>query len=122
LTLSFIVTLGFALGRAPAQAPLVPPSQPFDASPITPFPVLISSSIAPLPPPSHPVLNKHGYCCGADKEWFGCGNAHTQFDFVFGSCRSFFGEPCAPTPPRSGLFRRNGDGANGQAPCASCGR
>jgi hypothetical protein len=33
---------------------------------------------------------------------FNCSTAHSEFVFVFGSCREFFGEPCLKGPPRQG--------------------
>jgi hypothetical protein len=99
LRMSFIVTFGLALSRAGAQAPLVPQSQPLDPSPITPLAVLMQRPLGPGPRPAFPLANRLGYLCGGDPEWFGCGNPVTQWRFVFGSCRTFFVEPCAPTPP-----------------------
>jgi hypothetical protein len=99
LSMSFIVSLGLALGRSSAQAPLVPPSQPLDPAPITPLPVLMQRPAEPGPRPTFRLANRLGYLCAGDPEWFGCGNPTTQFRFVFGSCRAFFVEPCAPAPP-----------------------
>jgi hypothetical protein len=99
LWMSFIVSLGLFLGRASAQAPLVPASQALDPAPITPLPALMQRPMGPGPKPHFPIANRLGYLCGGDPEWFGCGNAVTQWRFVFGSCRTFFVEPCAPTPP-----------------------
>jgi hypothetical protein len=46
-------------------------------------------------------LQKHGYCCFAHHNWQGCGSFKASCKFAFGSCRTFFGEPClkGPTPP-----------------------
>jgi hypothetical protein len=38
-------------------------------------------------------------CCWAHHNSVGCGNIWSEFVFVFGSCRSFYGEPCLPRPP-----------------------
>lgn len=57
---------------------------------------------------TYPILNKHGLCCNAHHSWFGCGNFHSEMTFIFGSCRTFFGEPCFPKPPRAGLFGGSG--------------
>ena len=111
LAMSFIVTLGFTTGKLPAQAPLLPPAQPFDATPVPPLgSVLARPEVQETG--AHPRANKAGYCCAGNSQWFGCGNWKTQFDFMFGSCRSFFGEPCVPVPPaeprepRAGLLSR----------------
>ena len=85
LGMSFIVTLGLTLGRASAQAPLVPASQAIDPAPVTPLPVLLQRPVGPGPRPTFPLANRLGYLCGGDPEWFGCGNAATQWRFVFGS-------------------------------------
>jgi hypothetical protein len=34
---------------------------------------------------------------------FSCSTFHSEFTFVFGSCREFFGEPCLKEPPRVGF-------------------
>lgn len=99
LGLSFIVTLGFAAPRVHAQAPLVPPSQAFDSAPSSPLTSLLSRPQVTLPA-AHPKLNAKGYCCDSDLNWYGCGGWKQQLDFYFGSCRTFFGEPCVPIPPR----------------------
>jgi hypothetical protein len=95
LGLSFIVTLGFAISRLNAQAPLVPPSQPFDARPNPPLAAVLARPQEQLPS-KHPRLNSHGYCCDSDLNWYGCGGVRSLAQFYFGSCRTFFGEPCFP--------------------------
>ena len=120
LTMSFIVTLCLTHGRSSAQAPLVPASQPIDPTPITPLGFLIERPPVPLPKAAHPVANKCGYLCGGNREWFGCGNAYTQFEFVFGSCRTYFGEPCAPVPAHFPRLNNMLHGNGGGSKCPSC--
>jgi hypothetical protein len=48
----------------------------------------------------HPHLNRHGYCCEQPPGYVGCGSMRETCRFIFGSCRSFFGEACAPKPPK----------------------
>jgi hypothetical protein len=48
----------------------------------------------------HPYFNRRGYCCDSYPGSPGCGNLHETCRFIFGSCRSFFGEPCPPKPQR----------------------
>jgi hypothetical protein len=48
----------------------------------------------------HPALNRKGYCCDSYPGSPGCSNLRETCRFVFGSCRSFFGEPCPPKPPK----------------------
>lgn len=98
LALSFIITLGFTLGRSSAQAPLVPPSQPYDFSPIPPLVSLISRPQPDVARVNRPGFNVAGYCCDSDLHWYGCGGLRAQWDFTFGSCRTFFGEACVPMP------------------------
>ena len=100
LATSFIVTLGFTTGKLPAQAPVVPTSPPADPSPSTPLAVLMARPEMPGGPGGGGCLNSRGYNCASDPNWFGCGNWRTQNAFVFGSCRSFFMEPCIPNPAR----------------------
>jgi hypothetical protein len=90
---------------------------------------------------THPNLNKVGLHCNSHHHWFGCGNLHSEATFIFGSCRSFYGEPCEPKPPGTGFFGRlnpfnysyqggqggngkggYGHGQNGNGGCTSCGQ
>jgi hypothetical protein len=55
---------------------------------------------------SHIANWLHNNCgCWAQHNTFGCGSCKSEFNFVFGSCRTFFGEPCqhgappSPIPP-----------------------
>ncbi len=100
--LSLMVTLGLAPVRVFCQAPLVP-SMPPDMTPPTPLEILFARP-QPQPPQGHRALKSalldRGYCCDSDFTWFGCGNWKTQAVFVFGSCRTFFGEPCFDLPKR----------------------
>jgi hypothetical protein len=45
---------------------------------------------------NHPTI-----CCWAHHNTLGCGSFHSDFNFIFGSCHTFYGEPCAkgPQPP-----------------------
>ena len=49
---------------------------------------------------AHPFLNKHGLGCYAHHDQIGCSSFHSEFRFIFGSCRAFFGEPCNRGPYR----------------------
>jgi hypothetical protein len=60
------------------------------------------------------ALNRRGYCCDSHIDAYGCQNWRTQCQFVFGSCRSFFGEPCRPAAP---LFQGHRGGVGGSADC-----
>jgi hypothetical protein len=37
--------------------------------------------------------------CWAHHNYNSCGSCRSEFNFVFGSCRTFFGEACVPDPP-----------------------
>lgn len=59
-------------------------------------------------------INQRGYCCDSHIDWYGCGGFRAQMQFVFGSCRTFFSEPCLPKPPHG--QRHHGQGG----PCSNC--
>lgn len=46
-------------------------------------------------------LNSHGLGCWSHHTQMGCGSFCSEFRFIFGSCRSFFGDRCIPNPPHS---------------------
>jgi hypothetical protein len=55
-------------------------------------------------PGRHHLLPKcmakiHSWCCWSHHNRLGCGSANSDLTFIFGSCRTFFGEPCLPGPP-----------------------
>ena len=91
-------------------------------------PLTVGNPQAIQPPHSklQGCLNKHGLSCESHHSWFGCGNLRSEATFIFGSCRSFFGEPCQPkTPtPHPVLGRLNplnyGYRGNSKAGCANC--
>lgn len=66
-----------------------------------------------VPPPAGPVqrcLNQAGVDCRADPN-AACSNLHAELRFIFGSCRTYFGETCVPNPAGSHPWRRDaGDG------------
>lgn len=107
--LSFIVGLGCWFGRVEAQSPAVP--EVVETQSVAPngriVPVLNRQDGA-----VRDCLHRHGYGCGQHLDWYGCGGWHAQCTFVFGSCRTFFGEPCLPNQPRSGLLGGSGGGCN----------
>jgi hypothetical protein len=56
-------------------------------------------------PPGNPPLRQR--LLGGPRQWgcwshhnlFGCGSIKSDLTFMFGSCRTFFGEPCLSPPP-----------------------
>jgi hypothetical protein len=119
----FAGTLGLGvlagLGRADDPRPALPPlAGGVDASPLT-FPAgplpgtgpevwagppgLVEPGLAPAPYPERrrPLawLRNHPWKCWAHHNTLGCGSCQSELAFLFGSCRTFFGEPCFKGPP-----------------------
>ncbi len=103
LALSFIITFGFVPNRLPAQAPLVPPSQPFDTAPSAPMVALLARPELPREPSLTPHLNRLGYLCDSDLGWYACPGIRSNYDFILGSARTYFIEPCLPMPVHPSL-------------------
>lgn len=57
---------------------------------------------------AHGFWNRHGYGCGSDPSIPGCTTLRDDLRFIFGSCRTFFGEPCLPREPRPSHLGRHG--------------
>jgi len=59
--------------------------------------------LPPLPPPQpvkQGICGRHGLGCWTTHYTLGCGSLKSECKFLFGSCRTFYGEPClAPPPP-----------------------
>ena len=137
LGLSLIVAAGCWTGPAFAQATPAPVNQ----APVTQTPVIITDIQAPASAGAHeaPIRpgirlapwplrqgdraadrrdrwNEKGYHCQSHIDWYGCGSWRAQCEFVFGSCRRFFAEPCLPAAPHGfGAGLSGGFGA--AAPC-----
>jgi hypothetical protein len=47
----------------------------------------------------HECMHHLGVGCWSHHNMYTCSSFHSEFIFVFGSCRQFFGEPCLPGPP-----------------------
>lgn len=139
LGLSFIVGLGCWFGKVEAQQPAATPASPQVATPATlpstEAPVVSDEAVSTtrfgarvLQPvravaqaPANMVhhtgdwLREHKYLCGQNLDWYGCGGWRAQNTFVFGSCRTFFGEPCLPREAG-----RIDNGGNGNGGCVFC--
>ena len=77
--------------KTPANATELPPGlPPVDSSPV-----------------KHPLWAWARYhrplCCWGSFNGYGCSSGHSELAFVFGSCRTFFGEPCLKGAPPSPL-------------------
>jgi hypothetical protein len=118
LGLSLIVAAGCWIGPVQAQAPVqgqAPVQAPvLIGEPTVSEPIAVETSAAlarhgirlarwPLvhgQGGARQHMNQKGYCCDSHHDWYGCGGWRAQCAFMFGSCRTFFGEPCLPAPPR----------------------
>ena len=76
---------------------------------------------AAFPAPIQRLFNSHGMGCASNFNNLGCGNFCSEFKFIFGSCRTFFGQSCVPNPPHfgggSGYGPGNGYGFDGPQRC-----
>jgi hypothetical protein len=90
-------------------------AQPWPVGPDGPFP-RIHPGQTELPPGYPPVDNRpsptplkdyHRYGrplgCWASFNGYNCGSLHSEMAFIFGSCRTFFGQPCLKSAPPSPL-------------------
>ena len=78
-----------------AHAQLPPPT------PVDPIPVPGPGYPPPSSRPFLRCLNSHGLGCWSHHTVMGCGSFHSEFGFIFGSCRYYFGDRCIPQPPHS---------------------
>jgi hypothetical protein len=106
--LSLMVAAGWWVQRLPAQSsaaapvPLLVYKAPSATVEVTP-----ASAREPMLPAVRNYLveqkeavkgyfNKYGRCCSSDMNNPGCMGPRAELQFVFGSCRYWFGEPCLP--------------------------
>jgi hypothetical protein len=106
--LAAVIGLGVAAGLARAQAP---------GPACSPEPLAVIEYGGGAPPPAaapevgftkkgpvrdwaHDCFHKIGVGCWSHHNMYTCSSFHSEFTFVFGSCRQFFGEPCLPGPPQ----------------------
>jgi hypothetical protein len=100
LGLSLMVVVGFWTNRLPAQDIFVVPVTPY-APAYHPYSPPAFFSPPPPPPANHGLkqcLNKYGMHCTVDPFYPVCGNWRYEANFIFGSCRYWMGEGCAPIP------------------------
>jgi hypothetical protein len=93
LGLSLMLAAGWWVQRLPAQSTC---SCSSDAQ----------GAVAPENDAEHPhrtfwrrVGNHFGLCCWTTHNHPGCDSLHSEMVFFYGSCHSFFGEPCLVPPP-----------------------
>ena len=97
LGLSLMIVIGFWTNPLPAQQILLVPAVPYEPAQQPPGYFLFT----PRPQPSadhglHRALNKHGVACQADGYYNTCAGWRYEARFIFGSCSSFFNQPCEP--------------------------
>lgn len=103
LGLSLMVAAGWWVQRLPAQsagapAPLIVISATGDrAAPVES--VQRPGLLVRWHDYNKEFLNKYGRCCSSDVNNPGCSGLRSDLQFVFGSCRYWFGEPCLPMGP-----------------------
>ena len=121
-TLAAVVGLGVTVSLAGAQQPMVQPvpqPAPKPAPSVEPWEVIetgggaaqhpVAVQIDEVPPfPRkgpvrdwfHDCMHGIGVGCWSHHNYYGCSSWKSEFTFVFGSCRQFFGEPCLAGPPQ----------------------
>ena len=102
-----------------AGAPLVPmpaPAQVPDGKWFPYGPVEIAATTVRPHTPVMDLLRKCNIGCYTTVHELGCGSFCSEANFIFGSCHSFYGEPCAVPPPRYPGQENYGQGGCG------CGR
>jgi hypothetical protein len=54
----------------------------------------------------HKYIVSHPWYCWSHHNSVGCGSWKAEWDFLWGSCRTFYGEPCfkGPPPPPNYLY------------------
>ena len=80
-----------------ANQPLTPPTMVGPAFYIPPnYPHLQNNPAAPRP--LRTALQRIGVGCWSHFNQLGCSNLRSETAFIFGSCRTFFGQPCQHGP------------------------
>jgi hypothetical protein len=105
------------LSAARADDPLVnvlPPATPTPVTPVSPQAAMAPMQLIELAnalraaeafpdePPPRKGVRKLLHCsggCYANVNTIGCSSCKAECAWIFGSCRTFFGEPCLKRPP-----------------------
>jgi hypothetical protein len=108
LGLSLMVAVGWGVQSLPAQeASAVVPASACSSCKSQSHPGSVQQIGEPAKHLSVRLANHHGMACVSNQDnWGGCGCFCSEMRFIFGSCRSFFGEPCQPIPPNPWLRRQ----------------
>lgn len=104
-----VVGVGVAIapGMSRAEEPRLAPEPIFsNPAPVlaVPGPAMAPNASEEAPARRGPLtrcLNKVGLACWSHHNSLGCSSLKSECVFIFGDCRSFYGEPCLakPTPP-----------------------
>ena len=113
----YLAASGMAWAQAPAGATAPPPVAVPSQGSVTPPAVIAEPAPEVVPPAAprpvlagiHDTLHRYGVGCYATIDTVGCSSLGSDLTFIFGSCRAFFGEPCAP----GGGLTHGGCGPNG---------
>jgi hypothetical protein len=100
LGMSLMVVVGFWTNGLRAQEILVVPTVPYE--PDQHERAYLPLGLRPQPRPAdhlaRRLLNSHGLGC-QDDSYATCGSWRYEARFIFGSCRAFFDQSCAPNQP-----------------------
>ena len=100
LGMSLMLVVGFGANRLPAQEIFVVPEVHYepDRQPLGP-PLQASPRPAPADHLARRAVNHFGVGCQDDPYYTTCGSWRYEARFIFGSCRTFFDQSCAPFQP-----------------------
>src|SRR5262249_28812613 len=76
---------------------------------------------APAPRRVRGFFNRIGVCCFHDRDAVGCESFRSEMQFIFGSCRTFFTEPCQPKKTLSERRAERGGILGSASGCTGCG-
>jgi len=145
--LAAVIGLGITAGLARSQEPVAPPQRTtepwavieYGNAGVAPQPVLEAPPEWPHKGPVrdwvHDCMHRGGVGCWSHHNTFTCGSFKSEWTFIFGSCKEFFGEPCLPGPPQppyppgygpppyqysNGAAYQYGNGEPRKSGCPSC--
>ncbi len=100
LGLSLMVVVGFWTNRLPAQEVFLVPETHYEPDHQPPSPGFMPRpKPAPADHPARRAANHFGVGCTDDPYYPICGSWRYEVRFIFGSCHTFFEQPCAPFQP-----------------------
>jgi hypothetical protein len=127
--LALVLGMGVLAGLIRAEPPAATPGAIFPAQYLQPIPATeqpaetvldegcggksLRGRILPWHPLHDWVQNHPSIGCFAHHNTLGCGSLNSECKFIFGSCRTFYGEPCLKGPPPSPFPPGYGPGPSG---------